>query len=105
MEKRKRKSTNSDKVNDLDEEYKTGVKVKKPKNDTSSETAPSESKQAVYWLKIIAESGGIQSIKDPVTWQKDIHKDRSLFPPFDIISQMGERFRIITSKKCFLLRE
>ena len=42
---------------------------------TEKESAkPSDSRQAVYWLKKIAESGGVQSIKDPVTWQKDIRK-------------------------------
>ena len=78
MEKRKRKSINSDKVNELKETYKRGNIDNKSKNDMSGETLPSDTRQAAYWLKKIAESGGVQSIKDPVTWQKDIRKDRSL---------------------------
>jgi hypothetical protein len=76
IEKRERKSTSPDKVNELDETYKT--RVDKSKTHTSGEKLQSEPQRAMYWLKKIADSGGIQSIKDPVTWQKDIRKDRSL---------------------------
>lgn len=76
IEKSKRKSTNSHKANELDETYKT--RVDESNTHKSGEILPSKPQRAICWLKKIAESGGIQSIKNPITWQKNLRKDRSL---------------------------
>lgn len=39
---------------------------------------PVDNKKAVAALREIAKRGGVQSIKDPVAWQREIRKDRPL---------------------------
>jgi hypothetical protein len=40
--------------------------------------APRYNEEAVNALREIAISGGVQSIKDPVAWQREVRKDRPL---------------------------
>ena len=41
-------------------------------------TWPVDNRKAVAALRALAEQGGIESIKDPVAWQREIRRDRPL---------------------------
>jgi hypothetical protein len=42
------------------------------------EVSKDEKSSSVYWLEQIAENGGIQSIKNPSEWQRNIRIDNKL---------------------------
>ena len=59
-----------------------GLSITKSKLDSKSEEpelSDEERSEKLYQLmEEMAASGGIESIKDPVAWQKEIRKERSL---------------------------
>lgn len=64
-------------VEELAEELGLTICVK---NEKSSEKSQKERSERLYQLmKEKAETGGIESIKDPKAWQREIRKDKPLY--------------------------
>lgn len=65
---------------DVPESVKTheSVGVYVIEREQSAELPKTDSKKVVAILQEIADRGGLVTIKDPVKWQRNIRKDRSL---------------------------
>lgn len=60
-----------------------GLSITKSKLDNKSDqTAVSDeerSEKLYQLMKEMAESGGIESIKDPIAWQREVREDKKLY--------------------------
>lgn len=58
-----------------------GLCIEKPQKSqkTKSDKEEERSEKLYQLMEEMAESGGIQSIKDPVAWQREIRKDKKLY--------------------------
>lgn len=56
-----------------------GLSIKKPTLDEKELTDAERSERLYQLMEEMAESGGIESIKDPVAWQREIRKDKPLY--------------------------
>lgn len=55
-----------------------GLSIKKSTQDETELTDAERSEELYQLMEEMAQSGAFQSIKDPVKWQKEQRKDRSL---------------------------
>lgn len=64
-------------IEQLAKELGLSVKTEKKVDDELSDKERSE--KLYQLMKEMADSGGIESIKDPVAWQREIREDKPLY--------------------------